>query len=53
LTILTYDFQWKDQQARTELLNFMEALGPSHPVVINARKRLSTLVLYDVSYFFF
>ncbi|GAO97860.1 thioredoxin [Caedimonas varicaedens] len=44
LTILTYDFQWKDQQARTELLNFMEALGPSHSVVINARKRLSTLV---------
>lgn len=43
-TILAYDFQWKDQQARTELLNFMEALGHSHPVVINARKRLSTLV---------
>ena len=35
--------EWDDQAARKKLLMFFEALGPPPPLVVDGRKRLSTL----------
>jgi len=36
------DAGWQDGAARTQLLEFFTALGPAHPDVITARRKLST-----------
>jgi putative thioredoxin len=42
--IISYDLQWNDQQARRELLNFIDALGPSSPLAVTSRKKLSKVI---------
>jgi len=44
LTILATDLEWKNGQAKEELLKVFEAAGPKDPVTINGRKRLSSLM---------
>jgi len=43
LEIVSRAREWDDQAARKKLLMFFEALGPTHPLVVDGRKRLSTL----------
>ena len=44
LTILAADLDWKNGQAKEELLKVFEAAGPKDAVTINGRKRLSSLM---------
>ncbi len=44
LTILAKDMNWKDGQAKEELLKVFEAVGPTDPITVNGRKRLSSLM---------
>ncbi|MEO9969768.1 MAG: co-chaperone YbbN [Hyphomonadaceae bacterium] len=44
LTILAADLDWKNGQAKEELLKVFEAAGPNDAVTINGRKRLSSLM---------
>lgn len=44
LTILSAKLDWNDGQAKEELLKLFEAAGPTDPVTINGRKRLSSLM---------
>ena len=41
LASIKTDPQWQDAAARTQLLEFFTALGPAHPDVIAARRKLS------------
>ncbi len=38
------DRKWNDEAARKQLLKFFEALGPTHPLTIAGRRRLSSLM---------
>ena len=42
LDSIKIDASWQDGAARTQLLEFFSALGPAHPDVIKARRKLST-----------
>lgn len=42
LRSIKLDASWQDGAARTQLLEFFTALGPTHPDVIKARRKLST-----------
>ena len=42
--ILNRDMEWEDQAARKQLLKFFEALGPSNPLTLKGRRRLSSLL---------
>ena len=44
IAILTADLNWNDGQAKDELLKVFEAVGPTDPVTVNGRKRLSSLM---------
>lgn len=44
LEIITRDRSWKKDKARKQLLKLMEAFGPTNPITINARKRLSSIL---------
>lgn len=44
LTILAADMNWSDGKAKDELLKVFEAAGPTDPVTVNGRKRLSSLM---------
>ena len=44
LTILSSNINWKDGQAKDELLKLFEAAGATDPVTVNGRKRLSSLM---------
>ena len=44
LTILAADFGWNEGKAKEELLKIFEAAGPTDPVTVNGRKRLSSLM---------
>ena len=35
---------WNDEEARKQLLKLFEALGPTHPLTISGRRRLSSLL---------
>jgi putative thioredoxin len=35
---------WNDDAARKQLIKFFEAFGPTHPLTVSGRKRLSTLL---------
>ncbi len=41
--ILSKDMEWEDQKARKQLLKFFEALGPTNPLTLKGRRRLSSL----------
>jgi putative thioredoxin len=44
LELFKRDRKWKDEAARTQLLKFFEAMGPTHPLTIAGRRRLSSLM---------
>jgi putative thioredoxin len=44
LEILSHDLNWNDDAARKQLLEFFEAMGPTDPLTLSARRRLSSLL---------
>jgi putative thioredoxin len=44
LKIVRADRDWNDQAARKQLLKLFEALGPTHTLTVQARKRLSSIL---------
>lgn len=44
LTILASDMNWQNGKAKDALLKLFEAAGPTDPVTVNGRKRLSSLM---------
>lgn len=44
LTIIRKDREWEDSKARTQLVKFFEALGPSDPLTIQYRQKLSSIL---------
>jgi putative thioredoxin len=42
LESIKIDSDWQEGAARTQLLEFFTALGPAHPDVLKARRKLST-----------
>jgi putative thioredoxin len=44
LELFRRDRKWNEEAARTQLVKFFEALGPTDPLTIAARKRLSSLM---------
>ena len=44
LEIVRQDKAWNDEAARKQLLTIFEALGPTHELAINGRRRLSALL---------
>jgi putative thioredoxin len=44
LTLYKRDRHWNDEAARKQLLKFFEAMGPSDPLTLSARRRLSSLM---------
>jgi len=44
LEIIRRDRRWNDEAARKQLVKFFEALGPTDPLTISARRRLSSLL---------
>ncbi len=38
------DRQWNDAAARKQLIKFWEALGPTHPLTVGGRRRLSSMM---------
>lgn len=44
LELFKRDRKWNDEAARKQLLKFFEALGPTHPLTVSGRRRLSSLM---------
>ncbi len=44
LEIMTRAMAWNDEAARKQLLEFFEAMGPTDPLTVAARRRLSSLL---------
>jgi putative thioredoxin len=44
LDLFRRDRAWNDDAARKQLIKLFEAFGPTHPVTVTGRKRLSTLM---------
>jgi putative thioredoxin len=44
LEIVRRDRAWNDEAARIQLVKFFDALGPSHPVTLASRRRLSSIL---------
>ena len=44
LELVRRDRAWNDEEARKQLLKLFEALGPTHPLTISGRRRLSSLL---------
>lgn len=44
LEIFKRDRKWNDDAARKQLIKFWEALGPTHPLTIGGRRRLSSMM---------
>jgi putative thioredoxin len=44
LEIITRDRKWNDEAARKQLLQFFEAYGPTDPLTVESRRRLSSLL---------
>ena len=44
LASLAQDAEWNEGTAKTQLLEFFAALGPGHPDVLKARRKLSSLL---------
>jgi putative thioredoxin len=44
LEIVRRDRAWNDEAARIQLVKFFDALGPTHPVTVASRKRLSSIL---------
>lgn len=44
LTLFHRNREWNEQAARKQLLTFFEALGPTHPLTVAGRKKLSSIM---------
>jgi putative thioredoxin len=44
LSLFKRDREWDDQAARRQLVKFFEAMGPTDPLTLSARRRLSSLM---------
>jgi len=44
LTLFKRDRKWDDEAARRQLVKFFEAMGPTDPLTVSARRRLSALM---------
>lgn len=44
LELIRRDREWNEQAARKQLLKFFEALGPTDPLTVAARRRLSSIL---------
>ncbi|WP_333685205.1 tetratricopeptide repeat protein, partial [Pontibaca methylaminivorans] len=44
LTLFARDRQWNDEAAKTQLFKIFDALKPNDPVVLEGRRRLSSLI---------
>src|SRR5215469_8980326 len=44
LALFKRDREWNEQAARKQLLKFFEAMGPTDPLTLSARRRLSSLM---------
>jgi putative thioredoxin len=44
LTLYKRDREWNEQAARKQLIKFFEAMGPTDPLTISGRRRLSSLM---------
>ena len=44
LAVVRADREWNEQAARKQLLKFFEALGPTDPLTLAARKRFSAIL---------
>jgi putative thioredoxin len=44
LTLFKSDREWNEQAARKQLLKLFEAMGPTDPLTLSARRRLSSLM---------
>jgi putative thioredoxin len=44
LDIVKRDRQWNEQAARKQLVKFFEAMGPTDPLTLAARRRLSSIL---------
>ena len=44
LTLFKRDREWDDQAARKQLVKFFEVMGPTDPLTLSARRRLSALM---------
>lgn len=44
IEIVKRDRKWNDEAARKQLLKYFEALGPTHPVTIAGRRKLSSVL---------
>jgi len=44
LTLFRRDRNWHDQAARRQLVKFFEVMGPTEPLTLSARRRLSSLM---------
>ena len=44
LDVIRRDRRWNDEAARKQLVKLFEALGPTDPLTISARRRLSSLL---------
>jgi putative thioredoxin len=44
LALFKRDREWNDQAARKQLVKFFEAMGPTDPLTLSARRRLSSLM---------
>jgi putative thioredoxin len=44
LEIVRRDRAWNDEAGRKQMIKFFEALGPTHPVTVEGRQRLSSIL---------
>jgi putative thioredoxin len=44
LSLFKRDREWNEQAARKQLVKFFEAMGPTDPLTLSARRRLSSLM---------
>ena len=44
LEIIRMNRAWNEEAARKELVKFFEAMGPTDPLTLSARRRLSSLL---------
>jgi len=44
LTLFKRDREWNEQAARKQLLKFFEAMGPTDPLTLSGRRRLSSVM---------
>ena len=44
LELFRRDRKWNEEAARLQLLKFFEAMGPTHPLTVGGRRRLSSLM---------